>query len=407
MTAKNILVLSSIYPAEDLPKQDTPVVHYFAREWVKMGHNVIVMHYPSNFPTLLNIVLSFFSKQISTKKGFMIRTYKVKECEYNLEGVKVKRIPLKKIYPHKKHNNSEINSAFQQTCNYLGQCGFVPDVITSHWATPQLELISLLKKQYNVPVCYVTHSSGLDISRAYNKEEANKLLSQIDVLGFRSEPIKDSFLKQFAFSGKTFFCFSGIPENFLKEPLIERTFDKVDKFIFIGNFIQRKYPAEIIPAIKNAYNGESFTMLYVGTGPEEKNIQLNIKKYDLASNVKLLGRLKREDVIKELQKSDIFIMISKNEAYGLVYLEAMSMGCIVIASRNEGFDGVIKDGVNGFLCEAGNVDELSRLLNSIRKMPKEELRKISLNAIQTARNLTDVNVAEFYLNSIIPSCKNE
>lgn len=46
--------------------------------------------------------------------------------------------------------------------------------------------------------------------------------------------------------------------------------------------------------------------------------------------------------------SDCFIMISKNEAFGLVYLEAMSAGCITIASRGEGFDGVIIHGVNGF-----------------------------------------------------------
>ena len=38
----------------------------------------------------------------------------------------------------------------------------------------------------------------------------------------------------------------------------------------------------------------------------------------------------------------------QREAYGLVYLEAMARGCITIASRDEGFDGVIKDGINGF-----------------------------------------------------------
>ena len=42
-------------------------------------------------------------------------------------------------------------------------------------------------------------------------------------------------------------------------------------------------------------------------------------------------------------------MISQGEAFGLVYLEAMARGCITIASRGEGFDGIIKDGINGFL----------------------------------------------------------
>lgn len=42
---KNILVLTSIYPADDIPKGWTPVVHYFTKEWVKLGHRVLVVNY--------------------------------------------------------------------------------------------------------------------------------------------------------------------------------------------------------------------------------------------------------------------------------------------------------------------------------------------------------------------------
>ena len=45
---------------------------------------------------------------------------------------------------------------------------------------------------------------------------------------------------------------------------------------------------------------------------------------------------------------NVWIMISKNETFGLVYLEAMARGCITIGSRNQGIDGVINHGVNGF-----------------------------------------------------------
>ena len=60
--------------------------------------------------------------------------------------------------------------------------------------------------------------------------------------------------------------------------------------------------------------------------------------------------MKREEVIRQMDNHDVFVMISRNETFGLVYLEAMARGCITIASRNEGFDGVIEHGVNGFLC---------------------------------------------------------
>ena len=94
-------------------------------------------------------------------------------------------------------------------------------------------------------------------------------------------------------------------------------------------------------------------------------------------------------------------MISKEETFGLVYLEAMSMGCITIASRNEGMEGIIEDGKNGFLCEAGNANELSHIIDMINSMTDEQLQAISHNAIRTALKLTDSNVAKAYVENLI------
>lgn len=94
-------------------------------------------------------------------------------------------------------------------------------------------------------------------------------------------------------------------------------------------------------------------------------------------------------------------MISEEETFGLVYLEAMSMGCITIASRNEGMEGIIEDGVNGFLCKAGDEKELAVIIDRINQMSNDELHTISQNASQTAMRLTDENVAADYINHII------
>jgi glycosyltransferase involved in cell wall biosynthesis len=93
-------------------------------------------------------------------------------------------------------------------------------------------------------------------------------------------------------------------------------------------------------------------------------------------------------------------MIYRNETFGLVYLEAMARGCITIASRNEGFDGVIEHGVNGFLCKAGDSKELASIINQIRTMPSAELQRISHKAMQTAASLTDKKAAERYLEAV-------
>lgn len=70
-------------------------------------------------------------------------------------------------------------------------------------------------------------------------------------------------------------------------------------------------------------------------------------------------------------------MISRSETFGLVYLEAMARGCITIASWREEFDGIIEDGMNGFLCEAGDSEDFARVIKKIRQMSVAELSRIS------------------------------
>ena len=121
----------------------------------------------------------------------------------------------------------------------------------------------------------------------------------------------------------------------------------------------------------------------------------------VSDKVHLLGRQERDEVVRQMDESDVFVMISRNEAFGLVYLEAMARGCITIASRKEGFDGIIQDGVNGFLCEAGNTDELASIITRLRQMPINELQKISDAAVKTASELTDEKAAAYYLSQIV------
>ena len=93
-------------------------------------------------------------------------------------------------------------------------------------------------------------------------------------------------------------------------------------------------------------------------------------------------------------------MISKGEAYGLVYLEAMSRGCITIGSINEGIDGVIVDGFNGFLAKAGDSKSLSNTISKISQLSNTEIRTIQQNAINTSRKYTDETTSLDYLNKL-------
>lgn len=396
----NILVLTNIYPAPDLEKENTPIVHYFTREWVKMGFGVRVVHYPANFPTVLMKISSLFKKQLSSRLGATIRTAPARESEYELEGVKVKRIPLTKYKLHSRYPRKQIENAYKKTVDYLEKDVYKPDVIISHWVNPQLEIMDRLKGKYGVPTCYVAHIPYLEFTRMYKDPYSQQLINNIDMIGFRSAFIKEAFLSKFSFTGPTFQCYSGIPENLIPQDKVARRFEKLSSFIFVGTLIKRKYPAAIVEALSRAYPERDFSISYVGRGAESASIANKAMKYGVESSVRLLGYMDRNSVVNELRKRDVFVMISKGEAFGLVYLEAMAQGCITIASRHEGFDGIIQHGVNGFLCEAGNANELANLILSIKQMSPEVLKKISDNAVETAKKLTDKKAALLYINNI-------
>lgn len=400
MSIKNILVLSAVYPADDLPKEYTPVVHYFTREWVKMGYNVIVINYEVDFPWIMLKIANLFAKQLASHYGSISRTKPLKEREYVLDGVTVKRIMPMKYVVHGKIYPFEKKKVYEKTISYLEEKNFTPDVVISHWCNPQLDIMSAIKHKYNIPSCYVAHLPGDDILRIMKKDVAQKMIDDIDIIGFRSDYIKKEFLSKFSYTGNTFQCYSGVPDKFISKEDIKRDFSDLNTFIYVGTLIKRKYPALIIPAIKEAMDGEDFTISYIGEGAQQSVIESTIKNEGVQDKVHILGRVSRDEVSEKLKQHDFFVMISENETFGLVYLEAMAVGCITIASKKEGFDGIIQHGVNGFLCEAGNEHELSKLIKEIRKMPKSKLQEISNNAISTARELTESKVARFYIDNV-------
>lgn len=401
----NLLILTNIYPSPNMGKGDTPVVHYFTKEWVNMGYDVRVIHYPANFPRIFMWGAFLFKKQISSRLGVVIRTKTLKNVIYKWENVSVARFPLLKTKLHGAFSSSQINKAYDKTIAYLEKEGFIPDVIISHWVNPQLEIMDRLKKKYGVKTCYVAHVPPIEFERIYTDEYSQSLIDKIDLIGFRSAYIRDKFCEKFTYNRPSFQCYSGVPEKYIPEHPHERDFKNVSKFVFVGTLIKRKYPAEIIPALAKVYGNVKFDVSYIGKGIESKAIEKYAKDLNVEENVHQLGFIPRDQVVEELQKADVFVMISRNEAFGLVYLEAMAQGCITIAVKKEGFDGIIQHGVNGFLCEAGNVNELANLVAEIRGMAPDKLQEISLCAIETAKSLTDVKAAKLYIESVKKYCK--
>lgn len=390
---KNILLITSLYPCDDVKLlNNTAVCHYFAKEWKKLGYNIRVVFNYNMYPWYYYPVLKLFKRQMANFFGISIQDhYLNKRHTYTLDGILIDRLPILKNKPHGGFSKEEILKQTNLIHSILKKENFTPDIILGHFAHPSLEIVTILKNLYKAIGAVSLHGPNMKYSI-----EDEKLYAQLDYVGFRSYPTKRKF--ESLYPPKAFFmCPSGVPMEYITKA---REFKQpISKFIYVGALMKRKYPVALIPAIKNAFKNDSFSITYVGDGANLSQIVKAGKKYNSIDSIKFSGRISRNEVTQELDKAEVFIMISKIETFGLVYLEAMARGCIVVASRNEGMDGIIEDGVNGFLCEAGNEEELSSIIVKIRNMSNDELNQMSLEGIKTALNYTDSKVAKDYIET--------
>lgn len=130
--------------------------------------------------------------------------------------------------------------------------------------------------------------------------------------------------------------------------------------LYVGRLNFNKNLDTLVRALKNL---PGLVLFLVGPDAGEKAaLEGLIRDLDLKTRVFILGALSREEVIGAYQHADIFCLPSRNEAFGLVILEAMAAGLPVIASDLAVFKELIREGKNGLLFEVGNEKALSEKL---------------------------------------------
>ena len=400
---RNILLITNEYPNPDLD-YDTPVIHFFTKEWCKTGHRVKVIHYRSVFPIIFYWIANLFTKQIKRLFGTDVLPTKRRESDYIYckDDVLVYSFPIFKFVPHGKYQLRTINKHLKKILDTNTKDNFVPDILIGHFYNPEIEIVTKLNQYYpNAQTCIVLHENPEIIKKTYIKEYRT-YLNEINIWGFRSKALKEKFEILFGNNYNTFVCSSGVPQEYITSSQSNKRFEnKVKKFCYVGMFIPRKRVSDTIIALHKAFPLKDFELDIVGEGMERENLVKLTQKLDLQSNIKFHGNMQRDELQTIMNSADCFIMVSESEAFGLVYLEAMAKGCITIGALGEGIDGVIQHGVNGFLCQARNSDQLSEIIVNINSLPQEKLTEISKMAIETALEMTDSKVAARYLKNVL------
>jgi glycosyltransferase involved in cell wall biosynthesis len=171
--------------------------------------------------------------------------------------------------------------------------------------------------------------------------------------------------------------------------------------IFVSRFAKEKNPHIPIFVVKILKEkGYNVTLNLIGDGDLKANMEELIQKLGLNENVKMFGWIKdRRKFFEILKESDILLFTSKpGEGLGLTILEAMSQGLPIIAPKCGGPEEVIEDGINGYLVNYSNdediVNQFVEKIEFLMKNP-EIYEKISKDNIEKAKNGQWKNFREF------------
>ena len=262
----------------------------------------------------------------------------------------------------------------------------------------------LLEKEKIKYICAV-HASDIVVLKnikysVYFKKQLEKAYKTADKISARSPVLKTKIEKLFPFAKeKTFIAYSGIDEKFIIKPELIKEIDKNNlKLITTAALIKRKNISPVIKALKEA-NIKNFKYTIAGEGKERKKLEKLAEKYNIRNNITFTGKINNNQVIDLLRQSDIFIMVSKNETFGLSYLEAAASGNIIIAKKNDGIDGLLTDEENAFFVSA-NYKEIAACLRKICETETNKLNEIRTAAINIASRYTLSSAAENYLKNI-------
>ena len=157
------------------------------------------------------------------------------------------------------------------------------------------------------------------------------------------------------------------------------------RILSVGTLCERKYMDVTIQAFADlAQEFPEASLRIVGIGGLEGALRAQIDRLGLADRIQLLGGLPHDRVMEEMARADAFVLPSRGEGFGVVYIEAMAAGCVTIGSRDEGIADVIRDGENGFLVGAGSVEETRNRLHDVLAHPDkwEKMRELARTSAQ-------------------------
>ncbi len=143
---------------------------------------------------------------------------------------------------------------------------------------------------------------------------------------------------------------------------------RVLRLLAVGRLHPVKNHAFLLDACKQLKDaGEPFRCLIAGSGPELGNLERQLRRLKLEDEVQLLGHVQRERLRFLYRDADVVVLTSRSEGIPLTLMEAMAEGRPVLAPAITGVPELVRDGITGFLFEAGSIEQFTQRLCLIRR----------------------------------------
>ena len=267
------------------------------------------------------------------------------------------------------------------------------DVIHVHYAIPHA-VCAILAKQMsgkNIPIVTTLHGTDITVlgSDASLTESIRFGIEQSDCVTAVSKSLIEQTYELITPNKHIDLVYNFIDErvyrhtdsNYLKGNFGILEDEKV--VIHVSNFRPVKRVIDVVLAFNEIQKEVKSKLLLVGDGPLMAEVSNLVNKLNIREKVIFLGK---QDNVEELFSiSDLMLLLSEKESFGLVALEAMACGVPCIGTRVGGIPEIIYDGYNGYLCELGNIQEIAE--KSLTILRDENLSNTFIqNAVDTALN---------------------
>ena len=258
----------------------------------------------------------------------------------------------------------------------------------------------MLKEQgINIPMITTLHGTDITLvgNHPFYKTAVAFSINKSDFVTSVSQSLKEETLKWFDIKNEILVIpnFIELDKNNIESntPCKRSVMAKENERIIthISNFRQVKRIPDVIQIFYRIQQQIRAKLMMVGDGPEKERAEYLCKELGILDKVIFFGN--SNEIDKILSYSDLFLLPSETESFGLAALEAMAWGVPVISSNSGGLPEVNFDGISGYLSNVGDVEAMAE--NALKIIRNESvLAEFKKNALTVAK--------KFDINTILP-----